>query len=262
MPSPFPGMDPFIESQKWLGFHTQFIPAIGQALVQRVRPRYQVDFEEYVYLCEQGSDDEVAIAPDVWVSETEEVAALRPAPEGTAAVAVPVILTMSSTRRIRQPYLLIKTRDGRDVVTVIELLSPWNKRPIEGRTEYLSKRHNLMRTGAQLVELDLLRGGARLPTRESLPVADYFVYVTRRELRPKIEVYPWTLRERMPVIPVPLASEEQVLLDLQSAFTDVYDRAGYDYALDYRRPLSPVASEADMAWIAECLASRPVRGNG
>ena len=105
-----------------------------------------------------------------------------------------------------------------------------------------------------LVELDLLRAGERLPTLDPLPPADFYVFVSRAPRRPHAEVFPWTLRRRLPTIAVPLAdSDPDISLDLQRAFTTVYDRAGYDYALDYQRPVEPPLAEADAAWAAELV---------
>jgi hypothetical protein len=43
------------------------------------------------------------------------------------------------------------------------------------------------------------------------------------------------------------------VLDLQAIFTTVYDRAGYDYSLDYRHTLMPPLSEADQVWAQQLL---------
>src|SRR5262249_47606179 len=149
------------------------------------------------------------------------------------------------------PYLLIRTKEGRELVTVIELLSPWNKAPVEGRAEYLGKRQNILKTGAHLVEIDLLRGGERLPTREPRPSGDYFVYVCRGNARRKVEVYSWPLRQPCPGISIPLAvGDPDVPLDLQRVVTETYERAGYDYVLDYGEGLDPALRAPDARWVA------------
>jgi hypothetical protein len=150
---------------------------------------------------------------------------------------------------VREAYITILDREGLEVVTVIELLSPGNKRSgSDGRREYLSKREGILRSSSHLVEVDLLRGGARLPTVEPPPPADYYVYVARALARPRIEVYPSSLRDRLPSIPVPLSgADPDAELDLQAAFERVYARVGYDYSLDYSRPVEPPLEEADAA---------------
>ena len=223
MPSPFPGMDPFIEGQRWRDFHTTFITVIREMLTPRVRPRYVVEVEEYVYLARAEEDPDRLIEPD-------------PA-------------------RFRQSHLTIRTRQSQNVVTVIELLSPWNKTAGEGRLEYLVKRSNIFCTPANLVEIDLLRGGQRLPTREPLAPADYYAFVCRKEQLPKVDVYGWTLQQPLPSIPIPLAGDDpDVVLDLQAALTTTYDRAGYDYALDYRRAVEPALETSTDAWVRSLVA--------
>src|SRR5438876_110228 len=131
MPSPFPGMDPFIEDQKWEDFHTTLIVEIRSALAPRVAPRYVVEVEERVYL-EHTSEERVGlIVPDAAVLESFAVPASTAG--GTAtAVAVeiaPVVRTLPMPERVREPFLTLRDRATREVVTVIEVLSPTNKRP-------------------------------------------------------------------------------------------------------------------------------------
>ena len=210
MPSPFPGMDPFIEGRIWADFHADIIPAIREYLIRAVRPRYVVRVEERVYLDHQ---------PEV--------------------------------------YLALRDPETLDVITVVEVLSPTNKRPGgDGRKEYLNKREAVLLSGTNLVELDLLRGGRRLPTLQPLPPADYYAVVCRERFRPQAEAYPWRLRQRLPTIPVPLAGDDaDVQLDLRAVFDTVYDRAGYDYFLSYRGPVDPPLEEEDAAWVQEVRAA-------
>ncbi len=251
MPSPFPGMDPFIEGQRWKGFHTRFVTVLGEMLVRQVRPRYIVEIEEYVYLTCDDLEPDSLIEPDFAVAETGSGPVVRSqCLAGTAAMIQPVVHTVPVPKRFRQAFLSIRSRQSQNVVTVIELLSPWNKTAGEGRNEYLVKRSNIFFTPAHLVELDLLRGGERLPTREPLESADFFAFVCRKERLPKAEVYAWTLRQPLPTVPVPLAGDDpDVPLDLQAAFITTYDRAGYDYALDYRRPIEPPLDPATADWV-------------
>jgi hypothetical protein len=255
MPSPFPGMDPFLESQRWRDFHTRFITILGEMLTPRVRPRYVVEVEEYVYLARKDEDPDRFIEPDLSIVDTGRDWVLAEQSSGGVALAVqPVVHTVPVPTRFRQAYLTIRNRDSQNVVTVIELLSPWNKTAGEGRTEYLVKRNNVFHAPAHLVELDLLRGGQRLATREPLAPADYYVFVCRKERLPQVEVFGWTLQQPLPPIPIPLAGDDpDVVLDLQAAFTTTYDRAGYDYALDYRRPVEPRLEPAVADWARSLL---------
>lgn len=254
MPSPFPGMDPYIEGQVWEDFHHGFIEAMREALTARLRPRYVVKVELRVYV-EHVLDAVIdIIRPDVAVLPGDRTGIPSPASGVAVATAVEEVdLTLPLTEEKREAFITISTRDDSEVVAMIELLSPSNKRlNADGRREYLRQRESLIRTDIHLIELDLLRGGERLPTVEPLPPADCYAFVARGSRRPRVSVYPWTLRRRLPTIPIPLvAPDPDVPLDLQAVFTTVYDRAGYDYSLDYRRPVDPPLAEADTAWAAE-----------
>jgi hypothetical protein len=247
-------MDPFIEGQRWRDFHTQYITVLRELLTPQVRPRYVVDVQEYVFVGRKTEDESFLIEPDIALSD-RGAAEEYGSPSSAVAVAVrPKVRTVPMPARVRQPYLAIRRRDDLDVTTVIELLSPWNKTPGLGQEEYLNKRHNVFATPAHLVEIDFLRGGLRLPTIEPLDEGDYFVFVCRRERLPKVDVYGWMLAEPLPPIPVPLADDDpDASLDLAAAFTTTYDRAGYDYSLDYDRAVQPPASPPQKDWIGATL---------
>ena len=256
MPSPFPGMDPFIERQEWRDFHSSFIPNIKVALTALVRPRYVVHIEENVYLAREDGDLLRVIVPDVAIKQ--KTGWLETTDGAVAVESEPALLTLPAIDPVEEINLVIRSRENDDVVTVIELLSPTNKLSRDGRTEYLNKRNTVLHSEANLVEIDLLRGGKRLPTVERLPKGDYYAFVTRVELRPKVEVYSWPLERRLPTIPIPLAEgDPDVSLDLQAIFDTTYDRAGYDYALNYQKPIEPPLTESQQAWVAEFLSKRP-----
>ena len=255
MPSPFPGLDPFLESQLWDDFHSRFVTVISDFLVPRVRPQYLVNVERYVYVTQPDDEDEVVkiIAPDVIVTDAGH-GGCEDAGKGVATLA-PVRNRLPMPTR-RRAYLTIRTKEFREVVTVIELLSPSNKASGKGQAEYLGKRANVQNSTTNLVELDFLRGGQRLPTANPLQPGDYFAFVSRPTEGPDIDVYGWSMRDRLPSIPIPLAEPDpDVLLDLQEVFTTTYDRAGYDYALNYRAAIRPPLSADDAVWMAERLAS-------
>jgi hypothetical protein len=252
-------MDPFIEGQVWEDFHLRMIAELSDALVPRVRPRYVVRVERRVYLEHKPGGLSEFIRPDVAVLEREgQEAPLGDTADTAIAVAVaPNVLTLPMPERKREAFLTIRDRETMEVITIIEVLSPGNKRPgSDGRQEYLSKRETVLQSATHLVELDLLREGERLPTVEPLPSADYYAFVCRGYRRPKAEVYVWTLRHRLPPIPVPLAGNDpDVVLDLQAIFNAVYDRAGYDYSLDYCSPVEPPLRDTDAAWARQVLGA-------
>jgi Protein of unknown function (DUF4058) len=263
MPSPFPGMDPFIEGQEWEDFHHGIITALQEALVPQVRPRYVVRVEKRVYLEHTPQEQAEFVRSDVLVLGHEQRQLLLSSGGGTATALAdaPIEITLPMPEERREAFLSILTRDKMEVVTLIEVLTPSHKRPgSDGRKEYLEKREAVLRSSTHLVEIDLLRAGARLPTIEALPTADYFAFVSRKPRRPKAELHRWTLRDRLPTIGIPLLRDDpDVPLGLQVAFEAAYDRAGYDYSLDYRRPVEPPLTDADAAWAREVLAA--VRGS-
>ena len=71
-------------------------------------------------------------------------------------------------------------------------------------TSCLAKRNALLHQDVHLVELDLLRGGQRLPLRDPLPPGDYCTLVSRGDRRPGCAVCAWPLAHPLPTIPVPL----------------------------------------------------------
>ena len=260
MKSPFPGLDPFIENQEWTDFHHALIEMISELLVPEVEPRYLVRVERRVYV-EHAVDDEsdfVAVGiSDVAV--VEAAGALSQPHASAVATLEPVkcVLPMPVTRR--ESYLVIRDRENRDVVTVVEVLSPANKRSgSDGRREYLEKRDEILQSQSHLVEIDLLRGGERLPVRSPLPPADYYAIVSRRQERPHADVFGWSLREALPTIPVPLRVEDgDVPLNLAEAFTAVYRRKRYDLSLDYTASLSPsLICDDDTQWMLQLLPHR------
>lgn len=257
MPSPFPGMDPFIESQAWEDFHTRAITVVAELLQPNLRGRYSGWVERRVYVEHpiiDDSDDELRIADVAVVPSRRPSGAAFPA--GAVASLAPAIGQLAMPEQHREAYIVIRKGDTREVVTIIELLSPANKRPGgDGAMEYRDERESILKTHTHLLEIDLLRGGRRPPMLTPLPQGDYFAILSRGRRRPNAEIYAWPLADRLPVIPIPLAGDDpDVPLDLQTVLNTVYDRAGYDEMLDYTAPLQPPPGSGDVQqWITESL---------
>ncbi|MBC8871573.1 MAG: DUF4058 family protein [Planctomycetes bacterium] len=257
MPSPFPGMDPFLEGEEWEDFHTTFNTVIRETLSPQVEPRYIVRVGRRVYVEHPTDEQDQPRRADVAVLLTG--AGGTPVEASTASVVTataPVECLLPMLEETRETYLVIRERETREVVTVIETLSPGNKRPAsDGRREYLTKRDEVLRSQAHLVEIDLLRGGQRLPMNSPLPQGDYYAIVSRQERRPRGRIYAWTIRNRLSGIPIPLKKgDPDVTLDLQTVFSTVYDRARYELSINYDIPLSPALNDSDAAWLVELLA--------
>jgi hypothetical protein len=238
-------MNPYLESPAvWHGFHQRFIPAIANALTAQLRPNYIVLIEEQIYVHEIEEQGRfLAGRADVALSE-------RRANSSSAAVALveaPVfgILTEFVDEE-RLGYIEIRDKNSRELVTVVELLTPANKRPGADREQYLTKRRRLLQSSTHLVEIDLLRAWPRMPV-ERLPPCDYLVLVSRAEIRPQVGLWPMRLREPLAPVQVPLRATMGCTLDIQSLLHKVYGDAGYEDYL-YSTPLDPPLSSTDAAW--------------
>jgi hypothetical protein len=144
------------------------------------------------------------------------------------------------------------------LVTVIEILSPVNKRPShEAFEDYRRKRRDLLRSSAHLMEIDLLRAGHRPPLVTPLPEAPYFVFLHRGDHRPKVEIWPLRFQNSIPLLPVSLLEPDpDVPLDLGRAIQSIYDATAYDLRLDYSQPPpKPDLAPEDVEWVTARLQS-------
>jgi hypothetical protein len=259
-------MDPFLEDQEWSDFHPNFIIQLQAQLAPRLEPRYYVRVERRIYVEHPDYDDsgERHIRkPDVSVLLGAEPASMPQSAGATATLAAPVECLIPMPEERRESFLKIHETETREVVTVLELLSPSNKRRGgDGWREYLQKRDEVLRSGTHLVELDLLRGGERLPMRSPLPPGDYYAIVSRQQRRPRVSVYGWFLPEPLPTIPVPLLEGDgDVPLDLAAALAAVYDRARYHLSINYAAKLQTSPTMEQEAWFLQRLAEYPHRAH-
>jgi hypothetical protein len=161
---------------------------------------------------------------------------------------------------VRQPFLEIRDlRAGKRVVTVIEILSPANKRRGAGHDLYLQKQSEILVSDAHLVEIDLLRAGeptVAIPPGFA-PRSTYRVVVSRSLDRLKREVYPMSLRDRLPRVAVPLAgSDPDVVLDLPGVFAEAYEKGVYARRVDYRETPTPALEGDELAFARDLLRGR------
>lgn len=257
MPSPFPGMDSYLEMLEWQDFHLAMINEIRTLIAPQLRPNYLARIERRVFV-ERFFDQPSLDIPDVEVVASKQRSKLPRAVATAIATLEPHVYEVSVPLEHREPYLVIKDVEHRRVVTVIELLSPTNKASgSDGSRVYAEKRAELLQSSANLVEIDLLRGGRRPPTIRPIPDStDYCVFVHRTPARSRVEVYEWTLRDPLPAVPVPLAgSDPDVPLCLQVAFDEIYDVAAYDLELPYHLSLDPPGRRSDVAWIRKQIVA-------
>ncbi|MCY2991111.1 MAG: DUF4058 family protein [Planctomycetota bacterium] len=267
MSSPFPGMDPYLEEPGlWPDVHHELISVMRELLNCAVRPKYHVRVEERVYVSDEDDPGRGVIVPDLRVAESgRRTRRTRPGGEAATATLIaaePLVLTTLIDDEIHEARLEVVDREQRRVVTVIEILSPTNKvAGSRGRASYLEKRQEVMTSPSHLVEIDLLRAGMPLHTRETLPRPDYCVHASRTDLRPKGLVWPITLQQRLPVISIPLRLEDpEVPLDLQEVLNTAYERAAYDLAIDYGRETVPPLTVDQRRWADELLKNAGVTG--
>lgn len=255
MPSPFPGMNPYFEQPGiWRGFHTAFLVNLMSALSPRIAPQYHVEIEESLYVDHPRPGDRTLFAVgDVARAESEEPTAPFADDSGTALATrprtKPVPATVPLALRKKHRWLTIRDTQDREVITVIEVLSPTNKSSSTDRAQYARKRLRILRSNANLVEIDLLRGGEPMPMN-GVPECDYRIMVARRGQRPNVDVWPVGLRETLPEIPIPLAgTDPDVWLDLKPVLDAVYDGGAYRSRL-YDQPPDPPLTGEDQAWAA------------
>jgi hypothetical protein len=256
MPSPFPGMDPYLETpRRWVDFHNDLAAEIRAGLNRSLDPRYLASLTSSVAYEVVEIARRRSVQPDVSVWRSQQPADGSPTAVATIAPA-PVKSSVPLETVIQLYRVEIQTVAEEQLVTVIEILSPSNKRADhEDCAEYHRKRRDLLPSSVHRLEIDLLRGGARPPLAEPAPSAPYYVALSRENRRPIVEVWPIQLADRLPVIPVPLLEPDpDVPLDLGSAVASVYERGAYERAIDYHSPPPPPPLSAEeMAWVEQLL---------
>jgi hypothetical protein len=262
MPSPFPGMDPYLEARAiWPGVHISLMTYIHEQLQPQLRPKYLARIGERIQLTSRN-----AYIPDVMLARRLR----EPAPVLTMEPPLVVdepLLIEAIDEDYREPYVEIIALDSGEVVTLIELLSPANKVG-RGREQYIDKQRELLATAVNLVEIDLLGYGEPTVLARHAPIAEppdwrYLISISRGdpdrdrsggEPPLPLEVYPIPLRQRLPRGRIPLRPpDEDVVLDLPAVFTRCYDAGGYDLLIDYGQPPDTLLSEAEAAWLEEFL---------
>lgn len=255
MLSPFPGMNPYLELPAlWQEFHNRLIVAISDALTPYLQPKYYIAVETRTYLDDDNPELLVGI-PDAIVLKTFQ----------TPTVQSVAIVTQTRPQQIQLPipvevkerYLEVREVTTHQVITVIEVLSPKNKRKGEGRTAYEKKRQRVLGSSSHLVEIDLLRANPPMPMIGVKETRDYRIVVSRAISRPMADLYQFQLREPIPSFSLPLNVDDPELeVDLQAIVLGVYDRGSYHLRIDYHQPVpSPKLSEADQQWVDDLLTS-------
>jgi Protein of unknown function (DUF4058) len=262
MKSPFPGMDPYLE-RHWGDVHQALITYIRDQLQASLPADLRARMQERVYI--ESPDWRHEYYPDVRVIErprrpsagggtaVAEPASIARADDGAPVPAQPIVIHLDA-EPVTEGYIeIIDVKSGHRVVTSIEVLSPANKHAGEGQRLFLQKREDMKRAGVNTVEIDLLRGGDRvlMVPAEQIPPSyrtDYQVCVWCASRPGSVLVYRAPLRERSPVIPIPLRpTDPDALLDIQAVVDQCYRNGGYD-DIDYTDEPEPRLKKADAAW--------------
>lgn len=259
MPTPFPGVDPYLErTGLWPDVHNRLIVRIADELAPRLRPRYFVSIEERTYTVVPG-DVTFAGRADLAVAQRANAEPARwEANTAHEAVLVTVELPLPDT--MRETYLEIRSVEGEQIITVLEVLSLSNKRPGEGRDQYLRKRLSVLGTLTHLVEIDLLRGGQPMPMYGYQETSDYRILLSRAERRPQADLLAFGIRQPIPTFRLPLQTGDgEPEVDLNQILHQLYDRAGYDLRIDYREAPEPPLAGHDQAWAEALLRDSGLR---
>ena len=262
MPSPFPGMDPYLEGYLWPDVHHRLATQISDQLMPMLRPRYVARIEIQV-VQDATPEAEIGIMyPDVEVVRAQQHGhELPPASIGVGAgtaEALPITPTSLSVPlldvEVRLAAVEIRDTAHNRLVTSVEILSPVNKRE-PGLSKYREKRRQLHAADVHILEIDLLRRGQRPLVHPRIPPSAYRITLIRAAAR-CADIWSLRLQDALPIVPVPLrAPDADVPLDLATAFTAIYDRAAYDLSLNYAEsPPPPQLSAEEQVWVRQRLS--------
>ncbi|MUG97303.1 DUF4058 family protein [Scytonema sp. UIC 10036] len=248
--NPFPGMNPYLEQPElWHQVHNRLIVAVADEITPQIAPKYRVAIEERVY---------TSIADSLLVGIADVAVSYKgiTAPETTrmtTKLAEPVKIKVPIPEQVTERFLEVKLTQTGEVVSIIEILSPKNKRSKEGREAYESKRQKILSSATSLVEIDLLRGGEPMPILGN-PGIGYRILVSRGYSRPDADLYVFGLRDSIPTFPVPLREKDpEPVVNLQRLLNEIYERARFDLAIDYSQQVKPPLSTEDAVWVSEIL---------
>lgn len=254
MSSPFPGMDPYLEKH-WGDVHTSLITYARDKLQDVLPADLRARVEERVVL-ETGARKR-SIFPDVRILESRKKRRVPERATTAVAMAQPVIIDIPDEPQTERFLEIRDAGTGGKLVTVLEVLSPANKKPSDAQDQYLHKQRELLEGGISLVEIDLLRTGQwvlALPNWAATHWPSIYRVGVRRGWEPKLaEYYAISLREKLPTIHVPLRrTDDDVPLDLQALIELCYKNGRYD-DIDYAAEPRLALPEAEARWADRLL---------
>lgn len=267
MPSPFPGMDPYLEDYLWPDFHQRLATEISRVLAPQLRPRYVARLAVQVIQDKQPGAEIGIMYPDVEILQRQQP--VRPLPprvlggetatSATTKTISPALAFPLLDFEVRLVNVEVRDSATNQLVTSIEILPPVNKRGKELR-EYRRKRERLEAANVHLLEVDLLRRGrrpvltSRIAQLEKLAKVHYLISLLRGGAH-SLEVWAMQVTEPLPTVAVALRHPDpDIALDLGACLTTVYDEAMYDLSIDYtQKPPLPALDEQTQHWIDALL---------
>lgn len=260
MPNPFPGMNPYLEHpDRWNEFHHLLISIIAESLNPKLLPKYRIAIEKRIYQIDErsvlvGIPDGTGLRKKPQTNRDNSNVAVAEPPVKPLRVSVPM------PDKTREGYLEILELATGEVVTVIEVLSPKNKRYGKGQDVYEKKRQKILASSTNLVEIDLLRVGEPMPVLDCDIEGIYRILISRGDERPIADLYLFNLADAIPSFSLPLRQgDSEPILDLQTLINAVYERAGYDFVIDYDSEPVPRLSESEAAWADSLLWEKGLR---
>jgi hypothetical protein len=266
----FPGMDPWLEQPTlWPNVHSSLITSIRDVLAPVLAPRYFIDVETRTTVLSAIDVDRI-YQPDLTIHAVKRTSGTGVSSAGllAAPVVTPIRIVIPDDEEVEETFLEIRELPGRKLISVIEVLSPTNKKASDGRREYLDKRKRWIKSRISLVEIDLLRSGAPMPVKDP-PEADYRIVICRDGRRGDAELFAFSYKSPIPPIKIPLVpGDSEPILELSAVLHSLYERARYDLVIDYQKPPQPSLRAEDEPWAAAIIAefsaqrSNPATGNG
>lgn len=265
MPGPFPGMDPYLESSEfWRNLHASYIARLSEELNRTLPDSYVARIEERVYVIPWND----YLYPDLALLSRQA----KPGNSTTASTVLaiadePFHLSLLRDDRHKETYVDVATTGQNPrVVLTMELISPANKSRGRGHEEYCSKQDKMLSSHTHLIEIDLLRSGQHTvapPLAAVQTEAGDFHYIAslhRGGEGPRFDFWPWTIRDRLPRIAVPLdPGVPDIVLDLQTVFDRNYDAGRFAQQIDYSREPEPPFTGEDAEWMDTLLRENALR---
>jgi Protein of unknown function (DUF4058) len=255
MPSPFPGMDPYLEDPFfWHQVHSRLIVALANDLGRRLRPKYYAAIETRTSL-EDGAESIFAGIPDVIVFSGTSVATNT---QNTVTLPMPMVqpqkVRLVEPIEVKERYLEIRKVGSHEVVAAMEVLSPKNKIG-EGRKIYLKKRQTILESASHFVEIDLLRVSQPMPLEGMTGKSDYCILVSAAGDRPEADLYGFNLQDAIPVFLLPLSNEDSPIpVDLGILLQTVYEEGCFDLQIDYHQSVpEPSLTIQNAEWVKKIL---------